>query len=341
MLPEGVFQHPINKARKRKLFVSVWDFEATYPQGERKHYLFNNHPAKMRPPLARAILQIYGESPVLDPMSGIATTCVEASLLGMDSFGLEYERKFVDQARKNIQHLKRLFPDKKLGRAEIIKGDARFLSHIFQKANSIVFSPPYFNAIKKGGEGPGADNNKISYRESIKRFQGYSADKWNIGNTGKYGFNSIVFSPPYGEANKGGGIAKNGYEGKHGKDIGLKNRCDRPISGDLNNIGNLTYGRTYLSEMFKIYSECYKVLRPGKFMVVVVKDIRRKGLVIPIAADTIKLCQLAGFDVFDIIINKMYFPSFWQVNRAIKDQEERNQHPLRVHEYVLVFRKPA
>ncbi len=92
--------------------------------------------------------------------------------------------------------------------------------------------------------------------------------------------------------------------------------------------------------MFKIYSECYKVLRPGKFMVVVIKDIRRKGLVIPIAADTIKLCQLAGFDVFDIIINKMYFPSFWQVNRAIKDQEDGSQHPLKVHEYVLVFRKP-
>lgn len=396
MLPEGVFKHPINKAKKRKLFISVWDFEATYPQGERKHYLFNNHPAKMRPPLARAILQIYGESPVLDPMSGIGTTCVEASLLGMDSYGLEYERKFVEQARKNIRHLRRLFPDKKLGRAGIIKGDARFISQIFRKANSIVFSPPYLNAIKKGGEGPGADNNKISYRESIKRFQGYSADKGNIGNTGRYGFfnsivfsppysesighvagknasekypwrlkqqrkmtetwsrgniaklkhgnenlfNSIVFSPPYGEANKGGGIAKNGYEGRHGKDVDLKNRCDRPISGDSNNIGNFLYGKTYLSEMFKIYSECYKVLRPGKFMVVVVKDIRRKGLTIPLGCDTVKLCQLAGFEVFDIIVNKMYFPSFWQVNRAIKDQEEGKSHSLRVHEYVLVFRKP-
>lgn len=38
-------------------------------------------------------------------------------------------------------------------------------------------------------------------------------------------------------------------------------------------------------------------------MVVVVKDIRRKGLTIPLGADTIKLCQLAGFEVFDIIIN--------------------------------------
>ena len=50
----------------------------------------NDHPAKMRPSLARAILQIYGESPVLDPMAGIGTTLVEAMLLGMDAVGVEY-----------------------------------------------------------------------------------------------------------------------------------------------------------------------------------------------------------------------------------------------------------
>lgn len=63
----------------------------------------------------------------------------------------------------------------------------------------MIFSPPYFNAIKKGGEGPNADNQKISYKERVKRFQGYSTDKGNIGNTGNYGgvFHSIVFSPPY------------------------------------------------------------------------------------------------------------------------------------------------
>jgi len=44
-------------------------------------------------------------------------------------------------------------------------------------------------------------------------------------------------------------------------------------------------------------------------MIVVVKDMQRNWKTIPLGADTIKLCQLAGFDVHDIIINKMYFPS--------------------------------
>jgi len=94
-----------------------------------------------------------------------------------------------------------------------------------------MFSPPYFNAIKKGGEGPHADNKRISYEERIKRFQGYSTNPSkasilheestkelqlkrsgpfavkknlptpysskleNIGNLSEFG--SIIFSPPY------------------------------------------------------------------------------------------------------------------------------------------------
>ncbi len=446
--PTGTTEHPINQNRKQEILVSIWDFGAISSKTERSYYKFNDHPAKMRPSLARAILQIYGESPVLDPMCGIGTTCVEASLLGMESVGIEYEKKFVDQARKNIQHLQKIFPDKKLGRAKIIQGDARQLTQIFkQNAGSIIFSPPYERSLakenpnrKKGywkGSGGyqnghgigdyGKDPNNIgnipqygsivfsppfadskhhynhglkklgenfkgrkaweekkniqttpdninnlrygvfnsivfspSYSEGIGHVAGNNAsekypwrlklqrkmtESWSNGNIAKlkHGddfFNSIFFSPPFGEANKGGGIAKNGYAGKHGIDEDLKNRIFRPVSNDRNNISNFLYGRSYLSEMFRVYSECYKVLKPGKFMVVVVKDIRRKGLCIPIAADTIKLCQLAGFELFDIIINRLYFASFWQVNLAIKDQEKGVMHPLKTHEYVLVFQKP-
>lgn len=88
-LPEGTTDHPINRNRKDKILVSVWDFGPKYPQGERAHYVCNNHPAKMRPTLARAILQLYGESPVLDPMAGIGATLIEAMLLGLDVVGVE------------------------------------------------------------------------------------------------------------------------------------------------------------------------------------------------------------------------------------------------------------
>jgi DNA modification methylase len=100
-------------------------------------------------------------------------------------------------------------------------------------------------------------------------------EAWSDGSISKLRYGSIIFSPPYGEANRGKGIAEKGYEGVHGKDEELKRRCDRPISIDPNNIGNFQYGPTYLGEMFKVYKECFRVLKPGKFMVIVVKDIQR------------------------------------------------------------------
>ena len=107
----------------------------------------------------------------------------------------------------------------------------------------------------------------------------------------------------------------------------------------------MRFSKTYLGEMYKVYSECYRVLKPGKFMVVVVKDIQRDWSTIPLGADTIKLCQLAGFKVHDIIINKLYNPSFWMLNLAKKSRRKGNKgtkrfHALKNHEYVLVFRKP-
>ena len=196
-LPYGTTEHPINKSGKRKILVSVWDFKAVHPQSERSYYLCNDHPAKMRPSLARAILQLYGESPVLDPMAGIGTTLVEAMLLGMDAVGVEYEKKFVKQANKNIGHMRKLFPNRELGKAICVQGDARNLSSVLgkRKVKSILFSPPYFDALslRKGG----GSKTSIEYEESTKELQlkrsgpfavkknlptPYSSKQDNIGN---------------------------------------------------------------------------------------------------------------------------------------------------------------
>ena len=80
-------------------------------------------------------------------------------------------------------------------------------------------------------------------------------------------------------------------------------------------------------------------------MIVVVKDTQRNWKTVPLGADTIKLCQLAGFDCHDVIINKMYFPSFWI--RILAKNSQRDEiigmqkfHALKSHDYMLVFRKP-
>jgi tRNA G10 N-methylase Trm11 len=144
--PKGTTEHPLNKGKKKEILVSVWDFGAVHPQSERSYYVCNDHPAKMRPPLARAILELYGESPVLDPMAGVGTTLVEAMLLGMNAVGVEYEKKFVNQSNKNIRHVQKIYRNKSLGKAVCIQGDARDLSCL-KNVNAVLFSPPYFNAL--------------------------------------------------------------------------------------------------------------------------------------------------------------------------------------------------
>jgi modification methylase len=281
----------VNKNRDEKLLVSVWDFGHKLSQVERKHYLHNDHPAKMRPTLARAILQIFGEPPVLDPMAGIGTTLAEAMLLGMDAVGIEYEKQFAGQTNKNIRHVRDSFRDRKLGDAVCVHGDARKLTNFGNgQFNSILFSPPFGEQHGKGGSIFNADG---SVTTKFRR-------KFHSSKIRRKGFLDV--SSP-------------------------------------DNIDNIRYGPSYLDEMLKVYRECYRVLAPGKFMVIVVRDTRRNSLTIPLGADTIKLCQLSGFQLFDIIINKTYFPSFWILNRAKKDQAKAVLHPLRNHEYVLVFQR--
>jgi DNA modification methylase len=335
--PKGTTEHPVNKSGKRKILVSVWDFGAVHPQSERSHYVCNDHPAKMRPSLARALLQLYGESPVLDPMAGVGTTLVEAMLLGMDAIGVEYEKNFVVQANENIKYVQKICQSENSGNAVCIQGDARNLSCLdAAKVNTVLTSPPYFDALRKGDEGPHSTNNRISYRERLKRFQGYSEDKGNIGNMTDFG--SIILSPPY----EGALNASKHVGGIVGRDPQLAKTALYSTSKD--NIGN-TIGPNYLGEMLKVYRECYRVLKPGKFMVVVVKDIQRNWKTIPLGADTIKLCQLAGFECHDVIVNKMYFPSFWMLSLAKHSQKDdakgtQRFHVLKSHEYVLVLRKP-
>ncbi len=345
--PDGTTEHPINKKRNDKLLVSVWDFGPRSPLRERKHYLWNKHPAKMSPTLASSILRLYGESPILDPMAGIGTTLAEAMLLGMDAVGIELEKKFVDQANENIQHIQAVFPNSELGHAKCLQGDARSLSNLDmnnKKFSSIIFSPPYANTKTFNDLEfvlPGREEAVAKTEQTAVHYD----DKDSIGKISSYGqFNSILFSPPYGEQHGKGSIfnvdgsvtpkfrAKFASSG-----IRRKGFLDGSSAG---NIDNIRYGRSYLSEMLKAYSECYRVLAAGKFMVVVLKDIKRNSLTIPLAADTIKLCQTVGFQLFDIIINKTYFPSFWALDRAKKDQAKGIMHPLRNHEYVLIFRKP-
>ena len=210
--------------------------------------------------------------------------------------------------------------------------------------NAIITSPPYADGFRHNPQNAEKRIEKlvevekkavergqkwaVSSEEAIKRRYaqqdlGYGRSKENIGNLPLGEINAIITSPPYAEANRGGGIAVKGYEGKYGKDEKLHLRHDRPLSDNPNNISNLPFGSinccitnppyaecpssvyeelgqrikelfkegkimkngkpTYLSEILKVYGEMFKVLKPGGLAIVVVKPFVRNKKVVDLS----------------------------------------------------------
>ncbi len=150
---------------------------------------------------------------------------------------------------------------------DVIQGDARELTKLLHDSEFVgVVSPPYFSQVAyqdKEFIRSIAEDKSQRYRdgrlkghfatpEAIRRYaekimENYSLDPRNIGNLPDTPFTGII-SPPYIEAQQGGGIAINGYRGAHMHEQG-KNQPDKvgqtcgymkEVHGsDPTNIGNL------------------------------------------------------------------------------------------------------
>jgi DNA modification methylase len=327
----------IQKDCAGKQTTTVWQFPKVSPRKQREGFYCEesmSHPAKMPTYLAQAIISSYTKAGelILDPMTGIGTTIIEAVKLGRNAIGVEYEKNFVDMANKNLRITKEKLGSS-AGTGVIIKGDARELSKTLSKHNfdSIIFSPPFADTLA----GSSKDDLKKYKHGSAGKDYGDRDDKNQIGNLKYSPIDTIIFSPPYEEvvcnqANNNSELCRR----KFGYMVPYSEKTKKGALPDEINIG-MQKGATYLAEMLKVYEECYKVLKPGSFMILVVKNFRRKGEEINLMANTIQLCKAAGFKYFQTCIRVLNEASFWQINNVRKTPHLM----LNLIEYVLVFRK--
>jgi len=164
--------------------LAVWPVAQTSAQYQRAgRYLpeCTAHPAKMIPELARRVVGEYSApgALVVDVMAGIATTVVEAALLGRRAVGVEVEPRWAALATANLDHM--LDPDRRR-LAEIRVGDARHLDHVLGDLTGAVdlvcTSPPYacdVGNMDKAKWGAGGDLCPSDARN-------YSVDKSNLGH---------------------------------------------------------------------------------------------------------------------------------------------------------------
>ena len=109
---------------------------------------------------------------------------------------------------------------------------------------------------------------------------------------------------------------------------------DGRIKGDLSNIHSIDL---FCDEIAKVASECWRVLKPGKFCAVLIGDTRRKKIYVPLAYKVMNRFLSMGFILREDVIKVQHncrATGFW-----VKKSRLYN-FLLIMHEHLFVFQKP-
>ncbi len=113
-------------------------------------------------------------------------------------------------------------------------------------------------------------------------------------------------------------------------------KTPRPYTTSPNDMGNISAYSEFLKALGAVAKQLLVVLKPGRWCVLIVMDLRKKNKFYPFHIDCVDHWTTEGFQLEDIII--------WD-----RRKEYHNLRPLgypttfrvnKIHEYILIFRKP-
>jgi DNA modification methylase len=132
----------------------------------------------------------------------------------------------------------------------------------------------------------------------------------------------VVTSPPYWDI--------------HHQQRTADRKDSRPYSSSSQDIGNISSYSKFLKALGTIASQLFTVTKPERWCALIVMDLRKKKHFYPFHIDCVQLWRNNGFELEDIIIwdrrsdyhnlRPLGYPTVFRVNK--------------VHEYILLFRKP-
>lgn len=132
----------------------------------------------------------------------------------------------------------------------------------------------------------------------------------------------VITSPPYWDI--------------HLQERTADRKSTRPYGESDADLGTIRNYQQFLESIRDAFEPVYRVLRPGKYCIVIVMDIRKKDKLYPFHSDVVSVMRDIGFLYDDVII--------WD-----RRHEYNNMRPLgypyrfrinKAHEYILIFRKP-
>jgi hypothetical protein len=252
------------------------------------------HPAKLHLGLLAWLVERYtrpGET-IADPMAGIGSTAY-AALLQRNVVLREIEPPWLAHCHENAALIIRA-AGLFAGAIDVGQGDARE-GWGFQ-ADHIVFSPPYgcANSPHRGS--------RASWFERRRRLleSGRLSPRWT----------ELV---QHQDDHAGAMAAELFHYGQHPAQLGHLR------------------GAAYWTAMEHVYTQTRTSLRPGGYLILIIKDHIRNGQRVRVADQTVALCERLGFRLHARHARKVYPLSLWQRRR-----KERGE-PVVEEEDVLVF----
>jgi len=315
------------------------------------------HPAKFNVHLVEFLIDKFTKpgDTVLDPMAGTGILGVIAALRGRNAIQVEIEPRFYEWMEKARQNVEKTPTLGRKGWIVNILGDARKLSELLKQVDVIVTSPPYGDTYLGGGDPAKRAERLIKAGYDPRKFLGGRARNAVLMHYSEV--DAVITSPPYAEtiSHRSGGPVRV-------RKVGSSTITARQYSKSESNTGNLPLGNveattyphheknleslyrmllkdgkpTYLSEMLKVYSEMYKVLKPGGYCIVVIKPFIRNKKVVDLPYYTWLLMERVGFKLEKLYKFRLPTKSFWRVLYYKKYPEVSKI----AHEYIIVAMKP-
>ena len=219
-----------------------------------------------------------------------------------------------------------------------------------QPVDAIVTSPPYEESMTGDGDSlSGTAPRQGDVRKYPRKPSG--------GGYTRHGVDAIVTSPPFQdqEATKAGKFADpvkaaemQSANYRTGKSKGhfasaeaILRAMDRQqpyAPNNAENIGNLR-SSAYWSAMRQVYAECWRVLRPGGVMALVLKGFTRGGVYQDLPGQTEAMLLAAGWTKHDHWRRELWSLSFWRILQQRRDPAAFDERLK--YEEVLAFRKPS
>jgi len=297
------------------------------------HWIYP-YKGKFHPQMIRALLNIIkikrGET-VLDPFVGSGTATLEAQLLGINGIGIDISPLCVLISRVKTESIDVIDEIKKYKESYLYKKGgkeaddekvrnfykvAEMMAHSDQSRRGKNFETSYISdALKMLASVEDYDKARKQLNLKLGKTKIIQGDTRKI-NLKDEVVDGIITSPPYSialnyVANDAHSLQALGYD---------LNQIKEDFIGVRGN--GLNKFKLYDKDMGKAYSEMYRVLKKGKYCVVVIGNVTFQGQEIDTTQNVVKYCEKIGFKTIKKIEKIIY-----------------GLYNVMQKEYILIFQK--